>query len=57
MSGEALNTRVYGWCLVEEVGKRPVDGKTLSEQILQSVHQFALGRPLRDDLTLIIADL
>jgi len=43
--------------LVEEVGKRPVDGKTLSEQILQSVHQFALGRPLRDDLTLIIADL
>jgi phosphoserine phosphatase RsbU/P len=43
--------------LVEEVGKRPIHGKTLSEQILQSVRQFAVGRPLKDDMTLIIADL
>src|SRR5215831_13315733 len=32
--------------LVEEVGKRPNDGEALSEQILQSVQQFAIGRPL-----------
>jgi len=43
--------------LVEEVGKRPLHGKTLSDQILQSVRHFTVGRPLKDDLTLIIADL
>jgi sigma-B regulation protein RsbU (phosphoserine phosphatase) len=43
--------------LIEEVGKRPIDGKALSEQILQSVRQFAVGRPIKDDLTLVIADL
>ena len=43
--------------LVEEVGKRPSHGKALSEQILQSVQEFAIGRPVKDDLTLVIADL
>jgi sigma-B regulation protein RsbU (phosphoserine phosphatase) len=43
--------------LVEEVGKRPIDGKTLSEQILQSVREFTTGRPAKDDLTLVVADL
>jgi len=43
--------------LVEEVGKRPIDGKTLSEQILQSVREFTTGRPAKDDLTLLVADL
>jgi sigma-B regulation protein RsbU (phosphoserine phosphatase) len=43
--------------LVEEVGKRPIDGKTLSEQILQSVREFTIGRPAKDDLTLVVADL
>jgi sigma-B regulation protein RsbU (phosphoserine phosphatase) len=43
--------------LVEEVSKRPIEGKALSEQILESVRQFAVGRPIKDDLTLVIADL
>lgn len=43
--------------LVEEVGKRPIHGRILSEQILQSVRHFTVGRPLKDDLTLVIADL
>jgi sigma-B regulation protein RsbU (phosphoserine phosphatase) len=43
--------------LVQEVSKRPVDGQVLSEQILQSLRQFAVGRPPNDDLTLVIADL
>jgi len=43
--------------LVEEVAKRPIDGKTLSEKILQSVRQFTSGRPVKDDLTLLVADL
>jgi sigma-B regulation protein RsbU (phosphoserine phosphatase) len=43
--------------LVEEVSKRPIHGCALSEQILQSLRQFAVGRPLNDDLTLVIADL
>lgn len=43
--------------LVEEVKKRPIHGRALSEQILQSVRQFAAGRPIKDDLTLVIADL
>jgi sigma-B regulation protein RsbU (phosphoserine phosphatase) len=43
--------------LVEEVSKRPIHGNVLSEQILQSVRRFAVGRPIKDDLTLVIADL
>jgi serine phosphatase RsbU (regulator of sigma subunit) len=43
--------------LVDEVGKRPIEGDALSEQILESVRQFSLGRPIRDDLTLVVADL
>jgi sigma-B regulation protein RsbU (phosphoserine phosphatase) len=43
--------------LVEEVGKRPVEGNALSEQVLESVREFAVGRPIKDDLTLVIADL
>jgi sigma-B regulation protein RsbU (phosphoserine phosphatase) len=43
--------------LLKEVSKRPIEGNALSEQILESVRQFALGRPMKDDLTLVIADL
>jgi phosphoserine phosphatase RsbU/P len=43
--------------LVEEIRKHPIHGNALSEQILQSVRQFAVGRPIKDDLTLVIADL
>jgi len=43
--------------LVEEVGRCRIHGKALSEQILQSIRQFAVGRPMNDDLTLVIADL
>ena len=43
--------------LVEEVNKRPIHGNTLSEQILESVRRFTVGRPIKDDLTLLIADL
>ncbi|HXJ96922.1 MAG TPA: SpoIIE family protein phosphatase [Terriglobia bacterium] len=43
--------------LVEEVGKRAIDGNTLSERILESVRRFAAGRSFKDDLTLVVADL
>ena len=43
--------------LVEEISKRPMRGDALSQQILQSVRQFAVGRPINDDLTLVVADL
>jgi len=43
--------------VVEAVCKGPMDGKALSEQILESVRQFTFGRPINDDLTLVIADL
>lgn len=43
--------------LVEEVSKRPIEGSALSEQILESVRQFAVDRPIKDDVTLVIADL
>jgi sigma-B regulation protein RsbU (phosphoserine phosphatase) len=43
--------------LVEEVSKRPIEGNALLEQVLESVRQFAMGRPVEDDLTLVIADL
>src|SRR5260370_36366959 len=36
--------------LVEEVSKRPHEGRVLSEQILESVRQFTVGRPIDDDL-------
>jgi len=52
------NSRQFGLDrLVEEVSKRPIHGNALSEQILHSVRQFAGGRPSKDDLTLVIADL
>ena len=43
--------------LVEEVSKRPANRNLLSEQILRSVRQFVVGRPMKDDLTLVVADL
>lgn len=43
--------------LVEQVSKRPIEGSALSEQILDSVRQFTEGRPIKDDVTLVIADL
>ncbi len=43
--------------LLEEVGKGPMDGKALSEHILESVRRFTIGRPINDDLTLVIGDL
>ena len=43
--------------LVEEVQKGPMDGNALAGQILESVRQFMVGRPIHDDLTLVIADL
>jgi sigma-B regulation protein RsbU (phosphoserine phosphatase) len=43
--------------LVTEVQKGPMDGKRLSEQVLESVRQFMAHRPISDDLTLVVADL
>jgi sigma-B regulation protein RsbU (phosphoserine phosphatase) len=43
--------------LVEEVNGSSMDGDALSHKVLQSVHEFAAGRPITDDLTLVIADL
>jgi phosphoserine phosphatase RsbU/P len=43
--------------LIEEISKHPIGGKDLSEHILESVSQFAVGRPMKDDLTLVVADL
>jgi serine phosphatase RsbU (regulator of sigma subunit) len=43
--------------LVEKVRKGPLDGKVLAETILDDVRQFMTGRPINDDLTLVIADL
>jgi len=43
--------------LVEEITTRPADGKVLAEQILQSLVKFTGGRPINDDLTLVVADL
>jgi sigma-B regulation protein RsbU (phosphoserine phosphatase) len=43
--------------LVEEVRKGPLEGKVLAETILDDVRQFMTGRPINDDLTLVIADL
>jgi serine phosphatase RsbU (regulator of sigma subunit) len=43
--------------LVEEVTGSSLDARALSHRILQSVQQFAAGRRIADDLTLVIADL
>jgi sigma-B regulation protein RsbU (phosphoserine phosphatase) len=43
--------------LVEEVGKTTIDGNALSERILERLRQFAAGQSLKDDLTLVVADL
>jgi sigma-B regulation protein RsbU (phosphoserine phosphatase) len=43
--------------LVEEVAGSSLDGRALSHRVLQSVQQFAAGRPIMDDLTLVVADL
>lgn len=43
--------------LLHEIMHNPTRGNLLSQQILQSVRQFAAGRPIHDDLTVLIADL
>jgi phosphoserine phosphatase RsbU/P len=43
--------------LLAEVHKRPGEGKALADQILNSIMKFAEGRPIRDDVTIVIADL
>lgn len=43
--------------LVHEVTAGAMDGDALSRKLLQSVQEFASGRPIADDLTLVIADL
>ncbi|MBV9497806.1 MAG: serine/threonine-protein phosphatase, partial [Acidobacteriaceae bacterium] len=43
--------------LIEEVSKHPIEGAVLTEHILESVRNFAVGRPINDDLTLVVADL
>jgi sigma-B regulation protein RsbU (phosphoserine phosphatase) len=43
--------------LVEEVHTGPLDGEALAGKILASVRQFLVGRPMNDDLTLVIVDL
>ena len=43
--------------LVQEVSKRPSRGSVLSERIMQSVRQYGAGRPISDDMTLVVADL
>lgn len=43
--------------LVRNVAKNPDRGDVLLEEILKSVREFAAGRPIHDDLTLVVADL
>jgi len=43
--------------LIQEVRQRPPRGEVLSEQILRSLRKFVGGRPIKDDLTLVVADL
>jgi len=43
--------------LIAQVSGGPRDGNRLSGEVLQSVHRFAAGRPICDDLTLVVADL
>jgi len=42
--------------LIEEVSKQSIDGRLLSEQLVENVRHFAVGCP-NDDLTLLVADL
>jgi len=43
--------------LIEHVTKDPASGDVLLDEILHSARQFAAGRPMHDDLTLVAADL
>jgi sigma-B regulation protein RsbU (phosphoserine phosphatase) len=43
--------------LVKEVTSSPIEADALSEQVLESVRHFMAGRPIKDDFTLVIADL
>jgi phosphoserine phosphatase RsbU/P len=43
--------------LVEQVKASSLKADVLSQQILQNVRQFAGGRPIHDDLTVLVADL
>jgi sigma-B regulation protein RsbU (phosphoserine phosphatase) len=43
--------------LAAYVAQNRVDGDVLADGILQNVRQFMAGRPIRDDLTLVVADL
>jgi sigma-B regulation protein RsbU (phosphoserine phosphatase) len=43
--------------LLDQVKNNFADASILSHQILQDVRDFAAGRPIHDDLTLVIADL
>jgi phosphoserine phosphatase RsbU/P len=43
--------------VVEEVTGNRLDAGALSQRVLQSVQEFAAGRRIADDLTLVIADL
>jgi sigma-B regulation protein RsbU (phosphoserine phosphatase) len=43
--------------LIGHVTKDTVSGNALLDQILHSARQFAAGRPIHDDLTLVAADL
>ena len=43
--------------LVEIVTGAGVDGKALSDKVLESVHAFAAGRPITDDITFLVAEL
>jgi phosphoserine phosphatase RsbU/P len=43
--------------LVEEVSGGPTEASALAARILQSVQAFGGGRPVNDDLTLLVADL
>ena len=43
--------------LLEQVKNNSLEGNVLSRQILEHVRQFAGGRPIHDDLTLVVADL
>jgi serine phosphatase RsbU (regulator of sigma subunit) len=43
--------------LISHVESDTGSGASLIDQILSSVEQFVAGRPIRDDLTIVVADL
>jgi phosphoserine phosphatase RsbU/P len=43
--------------LLEQASNHSVEGHLLSKQIMQNVRQFAAGRPIHDDQTLVVADI